>query len=90
MINKALQLDCPDPAETYSSSPHLYEELGIPTEAVGSIGAARKPRGARPENRDETGSAPPIPVRASVRPCPIPPAHPQWPVRRWAPGEGAS
>ena len=30
MIDKALGLDCPDPAETYSSSPHLYAELDIP------------------------------------------------------------
>jgi superfamily II DNA/RNA helicase len=42
MIDKALKLDCPDPAETYSSSPHLYEELSIPTDAGGSIGSPRK------------------------------------------------
>ncbi|BBX71439.1 DEAD/DEAH box helicase [Mycolicibacterium psychrotolerans] len=38
MIDKALGLDTPDPAETYSSSPHLYEELNIPTDAAGSVG----------------------------------------------------
>ncbi|MBX7450544.1 DEAD/DEAH box helicase [Mycolicibacterium sp. 3033] len=38
MIDKALGLETPDPAETYSSSPHLYEELNIPTDAGGSIG----------------------------------------------------
>ncbi|MCV7175195.1 DEAD/DEAH box helicase [Mycolicibacterium sphagni] len=42
MIDKALNLDCPDPAETYSNSPHLYSELSIPTEAGGSIGGPRK------------------------------------------------
>ncbi|EHB58677.1 DEAD/DEAH box helicase domain protein [Mycolicibacterium rhodesiae JS60] len=42
MIDKALKLDCPDPAETYSNSPHLYEELNIPTEAGGTIGGPRK------------------------------------------------
>ncbi len=47
MINKALDLDCPDPAETYSTSPHFYEEMGIPEEAGGQIGAARKAHGAR-------------------------------------------
>ncbi len=47
MINKALDLDCPDPAETYSTSPHFYEELGIPAEAAGSVGTARKAHGAR-------------------------------------------
>ena len=54
MINKALNLDCPDPAETYSSSPHLYSELDIPAEAGGSIGAARKARGARPPAKGES------------------------------------
>ncbi len=42
MINNALKLKCPDPAETYSNSPHLYTELGIPTEAGGSIGKPQK------------------------------------------------
>ncbi|ORW07455.1 DEAD/DEAH box helicase [Mycobacterium kyorinense] len=44
MIDKALDLGCPDPAETYSSSPHLYTELDIPTEARGTVGAPRKPQ----------------------------------------------
>ena len=47
MIDKALKLDCPDPAETYSNSPHLYAELNIPTDAGGSVGAARKSQGAK-------------------------------------------
>jgi superfamily II DNA/RNA helicase len=47
MIDKALGLGCPDPAETYSSSPHIYEELDIPTDARGTIGEARKPRAKR-------------------------------------------
>ncbi len=42
MIDKALGLGSPDPAETYSNSPHLYAELGIPAEATGTIGAPRK------------------------------------------------
>ncbi|MCX2934379.1 DEAD/DEAH box helicase [Mycobacterium sp. CVI_P3] len=42
MIDKALKLECADPAETYSNSPHLYEELNIPAEAGGTIGNARK------------------------------------------------
>ncbi|RWA16523.1 DEAD/DEAH box helicase, partial [Mycolicibacterium elephantis] len=47
MIDNALGLGCPDPAETYSSSPHLYEELGIPTDAGGRVGAAAKPKAKR-------------------------------------------
>src|ERR1700758_917088 len=42
MIDKALGLGCPDPSETYSSSPHLYAELGIPAEAAGKVAAPRK------------------------------------------------
>lgn len=47
MIDKALVLGCPHPAETYSSSPHLYEELGIPTDASGRVGAPAKPKAKR-------------------------------------------
>ncbi|OBI77184.1 DEAD/DEAH box helicase [Mycobacterium sp. E740] len=38
LIDKALNLGCPDPAETYSSSPHLYSELNIPGDATGTVG----------------------------------------------------
>lgn len=41
-IDKALNLGCPEPPETYSSSPHLYTELDIPTDAGSSIGEPRK------------------------------------------------
>jgi len=53
LIDKALGLDCPDPAETYSSSAHLFAELNIPADAAGTVGsprkssAARQPRAAR-------------------------------------------
>ena len=47
MIDKALGLACLDPAETYSSSPHLYEELDIPTDAKGTVGERRKPQAKR-------------------------------------------
>src|SRR6201997_5161452 len=42
MIDKALGLDSPNPAETYSNSAHLYAELGIPAEAAGKVAAPRK------------------------------------------------
>ena len=51
MIDKALGLDTPDPAETYSNSPHFHEEMGIPTDATGKIGPARASRGPRTESR---------------------------------------
>jgi superfamily II DNA/RNA helicase len=47
MIDKALGLDCPDPAETYSSSPHLFEELDIPADATGNVGEPRKAQAKR-------------------------------------------
>jgi len=47
LIDKALGLDSPDPAETYSNSPHLYAELAIPAEAGSTVGAARKSPGKR-------------------------------------------
>ncbi|OBB64788.1 MULTISPECIES: DEAD/DEAH box helicase [unclassified Mycobacterium] len=47
MIDKALGLECPEPAETYSNSPHLYEEMGIPTDAGSAIGSPKKPQGQR-------------------------------------------
>jgi superfamily II DNA/RNA helicase len=42
LIDKALGLGSPEPAETYSNSPHLYSELGIPAEATGAVGTPRK------------------------------------------------
>ena len=37
MINKALGLGFDDPVETYSTSPHLYSDLDIPTDATGEL-----------------------------------------------------
>ncbi len=62
MIDKALGLGCPDPAETYSSSPHLYTELDIPTEARGTVGSPRKSQAKRASSSergsDQSGSQP--------------------------------
>jgi superfamily II DNA/RNA helicase len=52
MIDKALGLGHPDPAETYSSSPHFFEELDIPTDVTGSIGPARPAKTAKRAPRD--------------------------------------
>ncbi|MFC0451607.1 DEAD/DEAH box helicase [Rhodococcus jostii] len=49
LIDKALGLGIPDPVETYSSSPHLYEELSIPTEATGTIKRARVEKAEKSE-----------------------------------------
>ncbi len=42
-IDAALGLGIPDPVETYSRSPHLFADLGIPEGAAGTVGA-RKPQ----------------------------------------------
>ncbi|MBW0017651.1 MAG: DEAD/DEAH box helicase [Mycobacterium sp.] len=61
MIDKALGLGSPDPAETYSNSPHLYAEVGIPPEAGGRVRAPRKPQVKRrdePKSETRTRSGP--------------------------------
>ena len=62
MIDKALGLDCPDPAETYSNSPHLYTELDIPTDVGGRVGPAKK---TQKPSRD--GAERPAPTRSRSR-----------------------
>jgi superfamily II DNA/RNA helicase len=47
MIDKALGLGTPEPAETYSNSPHLYDEMGIPAEAGSAVGKPRTSPGQR-------------------------------------------
>ncbi|GAA1801844.1 DEAD/DEAH box helicase [Nesterenkonia flava] len=37
LINKALGLNIPEPVETYSSSPHLFEDLNIPAGTKGRL-----------------------------------------------------
>jgi superfamily II DNA/RNA helicase len=37
LINRALEMGIPEPTETYSSSPHLFEELDIPAGAKGRL-----------------------------------------------------
>ncbi|MFI9509447.1 DEAD/DEAH box helicase [Nocardia sp. NPDC052566] len=43
-IDKALGLGIPEPVETYSRSPHLFSDLGIPE---GATGVVRKPKPER-------------------------------------------
>jgi superfamily II DNA/RNA helicase len=37
LINRALEMNQPEPVETYSSSPHLYADMDIPADAKGRI-----------------------------------------------------
>lgn len=54
LIDKALKLDCADPAETYSNSPHLYDELGIPAGTGGTIGKPQK-SAQKPKDKQSSG-----------------------------------
>ncbi|MGW1804400.1 DEAD/DEAH box helicase [Streptomyces sp. NPDC002078] len=44
LINKALELDFNDPVETYSSSPHLFTDLGIPAGTKGVLPRSERTR----------------------------------------------
>ncbi|MGW6027655.1 DEAD/DEAH box helicase [Streptomyces sp. NPDC055099] len=56
LINKALNLGFNDPVETYSSSPHLYEELNIPAGTKGVLPRAERTRaGLRAEEIEDLG-----------------------------------
>ncbi|MFF1637241.1 DEAD/DEAH box helicase [Streptomyces sp. NPDC058246] len=44
LINKALDLGFGDPPETYSTSPHLFEELGIPAGTKGVLPRSERTR----------------------------------------------
>ena len=56
LINTALSLPFPDPVETYSSSPHLYETLDIPKAASGRLPRAQRTRaGLEAEQIEDLG-----------------------------------
>ncbi|MFE3742515.1 DEAD/DEAH box helicase [Streptomyces sp. NPDC059134] len=59
LINKALDLGFPDPPETYSTSPHLFEELSIPAGTKGVLPRAERTRAGlsaeQVEDLGETG-----------------------------------
>ena len=54
LINKTLGLDFPEPPETYSTSPHLFTELGIPE---GTRGRLKDPT-PRPPREERRGHDP--------------------------------
>jgi len=56
MINDALGLPFPSPPETYSSSETLYHELGIPSDATGTLPVEQRTRaGLRAEKVEDIG-----------------------------------
>ncbi|TCC39447.1 DEAD/DEAH box helicase [Kribbella sindirgiensis] len=61
VINKALDLPYDEPQEIYSTSPELYHDLGIPSDAKGRIRAAREAK----ETREPRESREPREARSS-------------------------
>ncbi|MEW1545130.1 DEAD/DEAH box helicase [Streptomyces tsukubensis] len=56
LINKALDLKFHEPAETYSTSPHLFEELNIPAGTKGVLPRAERTRaGLAAEELEDLG-----------------------------------
>ncbi len=56
LINDTLGLGQPEPAETYSTSEHLYSALGIPRDAKGTLPAAKRGRlGLEAEEIEDIG-----------------------------------
>jgi superfamily II DNA/RNA helicase len=71
-INRELDLGVPEPTETYSNSPHLFEELGIAPGTKGRIGrapvAVKKPAGSsQPARSAAPSKATPAASRNSNR-----------------------
>ena len=75
LIDKALEFGKPEPVETYSSSPHLFEELDIPEGTKGRVkchgapprAASRRARGGRETARAPARAAGPAPAGPSRR-----------------------
>src|ERR1700712_1288156 len=76
LISDDLELGAPEPPETYSNSPHLHRDLGIPDDATGRVARRRRPAEEEDENTpddapaltsDEDG---PRPRKAPARPPP--------------------
>jgi superfamily II DNA/RNA helicase len=58
LISDDLELGAPEPPETYSNSPHLYRDLGIPEDATGRVARRRRPAEEEDENAPEEAAGP--------------------------------
>ncbi len=67
MINDTLDLPFEQPEETYSTSPHLYHDLGIDPAAKGTIAASGRPlTSKKPDQASPSKSARPRPDRKTT------------------------
>ena len=67
MINHSLDLPFEEPEETYSTSPHLYHDLGIDPAAQGTIAPSGPLRSKRPDQSSPSKPARLRPDRAPTR-----------------------
>lgn len=68
LINRALEMGIPEPVETYSSSPHLYEDLDIPAGAKGRLKSTpAAPHAERPPRAEREGGDGGRPPRQRTR-----------------------
>ncbi|MDT7743688.1 MAG: hypothetical protein QOE59_2766, partial [Actinomycetota bacterium] len=58
LISDDLELGAPEPPETYSNSPHLHRDLGIPDDASGRVARRRRPAEEEDENAPDEAPAP--------------------------------
>ncbi|WP_455352604.1 DEAD/DEAH box helicase [Streptomyces sp. SYSU K217416] len=83
LINKALDLPFNDPEETYSTSAHLYELLGIPAGTKGILPRAERTRaGLGAEEVEDLGETGGRGRRSAPAAAPSAPAAPRTPRQR--------
>ena len=74
LINRALEFGQPEPVETYSSSPHLYDDLSIPAGTKGRLTTAPRTQSTKTQDAapartaDRNGAR--APLGAAPRPRP--------------------
>ncbi|MFE7773851.1 DEAD/DEAH box helicase [Streptomyces sp. NPDC057445] len=84
LINKALDLNFNDPVETYSTSAHLFEELGIPAGTKGVLPRAERTRaGLGAEELEDLGETGGRGARSAGRTKPA--EHAEHPARTRTP-----
>lgn len=57
LINRALEMGIPEPVETYSSSPHLYQDLDIPAGTKGRVNSVQAKASSEPRPIVQTRDA---------------------------------
>jgi superfamily II DNA/RNA helicase len=70
LISDTLGLDMPEPVETYSTSPHLFADLGIPEDSTGRLPLAKRTRaGLAAEPEEDLGGTKKSRNRKRTRPA---------------------